>query len=148
MRRNSVLLVEDDPADVKLIRRAFTKAEVDAAVYRLSDGEEAISYLDGAPPYSNRVEHPFPAVLLIDLKLPRRNGLEVLEWLRSRDDSRRRLPVIMLTSSRHLADVNRAYDLGVNSYVTKPDTGTELTEFVSRFRQYWFTFNEEPEIAL
>lgn len=148
MRRNSVLLVEDDPSDVKLIRRAFSKAEVDAALYRLSDGEEAIAYLDGAPPYDNRVEHPFPAVLLMDLKLPRRNGLEVLEWLREREDSRRRLPVIMFTSSRHHADVNRAYDLGVNSYVTKPDTGSELTEFVSRFRQYWLAFNEEPEIAV
>jgi CheY-like chemotaxis protein len=138
--------VEDDPAEVRLIQRAFKKAGIEEQVRRLTDGDEAVAYLDGDPPYENRVSFPFPTVLILDLKMPRRGGLEVLEWVRSRSDARRRLPIVVLTSSRHSVDVNRAYDLGVNSYITKPDTSEELANIASTFKAYWLALNEVPSL--
>jgi CheY-like chemotaxis protein len=85
--------------------------------------------------------------VLLDLKIPRRSGFEVLEWLRGQPSGLNRLPVIVLTSSRHSTDINRAYDLGANSYLVKPDTGTQLDELVEQFRTYWLGLNEFPTLA-
>lgn len=141
-----VLLAEDDPADARLVQRAFGKTGGNITVVRLSNGDDLVAYLDGRQPYENRALHPIPNLLLLDIKLPRRTGLEVLQWLRARKDSLRRLPVVILTSSRHSVDINRAYDLGVNSYLAKPDTPAELTEMVGAFQKYWFAHNEEPSL--
>ena len=110
-----ILLVEDSPDDALLIQRAFRKANLANSIQLVRDGEEAVAYLKGDPPFSDRSQYPLPVLMLLDLKLPRRSGLEVLEWVRQ-DGPLKRLPVVVLTSSRESVDVNRAYDLGVNSY--------------------------------
>jgi CheY-like chemotaxis protein len=142
-----ILLVEDDPTDFRLIQRAFGKLNNGFRMFRLTNGDEVVSYLSGDGPYENRAAHPIPAVVLLDLKIPRRSGFEVLEWLRGQPSGLNRLPVIVLTSSRHSTDINRAYDLGANSYLVKPDTGTQLDELVEQFRTYWLGLNEFPTLA-
>src|ERR1051325_1184127 len=144
MRNTTILLVEDDPNDARLVQRAFAKSGGDLKVLRLQHGDEALDYLRGVPPYDNRRVHPMPAVVLLDLKLPRRSGLEVLHWIMTRTDDIRRLPVVMLTSSTQSADINRAYDLGANSYLAKPESTEQLNEMVRAFLEYWFALNQPP----
>lgn len=146
MHQRLVLLVEDDPADVRLIQRAFSKLATAIPMMRLTNGDDAVAYLSGTGPYENRAAYPVPALLLLDIKLPRRSGFEVLEWLRRHDSALRRLPVVILTSSRHSADVNRAYDLGANSYLAKPETPAQLDELVANFQTYWLSLNQSPEL--
>ncbi len=140
-----ILLVEDSPDDALLIQRAFRKANLANPVELVQDGEDAVAYLSGKPPFDDRARFPLPVFMLLDLKLPRRSGLEVLEWLRQRSDIKR-LPVVVLTSSRETVDVNRAYDLGVNSYLTKPVGFEALLEMVKNVNLYWLVLNERPEI--
>jgi CheY-like chemotaxis protein len=142
-----VLVVEDDPADFRLIQRAFNKLSEQVETFRLSDGDEVIAYLAGHGPYENRGAHPMPAVVLLDLKIPRRSGFEVLQWVRGQPGLNR-LPVVILTSSRHSTDINRAYDLGANSYLVKPDTGTQLEELASQFQAYWLKLNQSPSLRV
>jgi CheY-like chemotaxis protein len=145
--QHTILLVEDDPADSRLIQRAFLKADVPANVIRLTNGDDAISYLRGEAPHDNRALFPLPYVVLLDIKLPRRSGFEVLRWMKERGDNLRRIPVVMMTSSRHAVDVNRAYDLGANSYLTKPETTEQREELALVFKSYWLTLNEPPTVA-
>ncbi len=146
MARGLVLLIEDDPADVRLIQRAFRKLNEAVEMVRLTNGDDAVAYLAGDAPYENRAAYPLPAILLLDIKLPRRSGFEVLEWVRRQKSNLRRLPIVMLTSSRHSADVNRAYDLGANSYLAKPETLSDLDELASGFGSYWLSLNESPDL--
>jgi CheY-like chemotaxis protein len=139
-----ILLVEDDPTDYRLIQRAFSKLNNGFDIFRLTNGEEVMSYIAGDAPYENRGAHPMPAIMLLDLKLPRRSGFEVLQWLRGQPSGLKRLPVVVLTSSRHSTDINRAYDLGANSYLIKPDTGSQLEQLASEFQTYWLRLNEFP----
>jgi CheY-like chemotaxis protein len=141
-----ILLVEDSPDDALLIQRAFRKANLANPVQLVRDGEEAVTYLKGAPPFDDRSRFPLPVFMLLDLKLPRRSGLEVLAWVRQ-ESPVRRLPVVVLTSSRESVDVNRAYDLGVNSYLTKPVGFEALLEMVKNVNLYWLVLNEHPEIT-
>jgi CheY-like chemotaxis protein len=141
-----ILLVEDENADSLLIQRALEKSALDFKMVRVKHGEDAIAYLSGSAPYDDRVKHPFPSVMLLDIKLPRQNGFEVLEWVRSQPAGVGRMPVVMLTSSRHAVDVNRAYDLRANGYLTKPETARELQEMLGDFKKYWMRWNELPEI--
>jgi CheY-like chemotaxis protein len=140
-----ILLVEDSPDDALLIQRAFKKANLANPVQLVRDGDEAVAYLSGAPPYDDRTRFPLPVFMLLDLKLPRRSGLEVLAWVRQ-ESLVRRLPVVVLTSSRESVDVNRAYDLGVNSYLTKPVGFEALLEMVKNVNLYWLVLNENPEL--
>jgi CheY-like chemotaxis protein len=140
-----ILLVEDSPDDALLIQRAFRKANLANPVQLVRDGEEAVAYLSGAAPYADRTRFPLPVFMLLDLKLPRRSGLEVLAWVRQ-ESVVRRLPVVVLTSSRESVDVNRAYDLGVNSYLTKPVGFEALLEMVKNVNLYWLGLNENPEL--
>ncbi|HUK13519.1 MAG TPA: response regulator [Thermoanaerobaculaceae bacterium] len=141
-----VLLVEDDPNDVILIRRAFRDAKVANPLEVAGDGEEAVAYLAGAGTYADRERHPLPSVVLLDLKLPRKSGHEVLAWIRAHQELRR-LPVVVLTSSTERADVNRSYELGANSYLTKPVSPANLIEMVRTLQVYWLILNEPPDIA-
>jgi CheY-like chemotaxis protein len=141
-----ILLVEDSPDDALLIQRAFRKANLANPVQLVRDGEEAVAYLSGAAPYEDRGRFPLPVFMLLDLKLPRRSGLEVLAWVRQ-ESVIRRLPVVVLTSSRESVDVNRAYDLGVNSYLTKPVGFEALMEMVKNVNLYWLVLNEKPEVG-
>lgn len=138
-----VLLVEDNPDDVMLVERAFAKARIVNPLVRVADGDEAVAYLGGAGKYRDRESYPVPTLILLDLKLPRRSGLEVLQWLREHA-ALRRLPVIMLTSSREGPDVDRAYDLGVNSYLVKPVAFDALLDMMKTLNLYWLVLNECP----
>ena len=141
----AILLVEDDSNDVLLIRRAFAKAAISNPVHTVEDGDAAVAYLAGEGTYADRGDHPLPGVVLLDLKLPRRSGLEVLAWVRQ-VPGLRRLPIVVLTSSRESSDVNRAYDLGANSYLVKPVAFDTLTDLVRILQGYWVGWNEKPEI--
>jgi CheY-like chemotaxis protein len=143
---HTILIVEDNATDVMLIRRAFTRLKIGNPVQVVGDGDRAVEYLSGDNAYADRKQFPLPALVLLDLKLPRRSGLEVLEWLR-RQDGLRRLPVVMLTSSRQSHDVNRAYDLGANSYLVKPVEFEGLEEMLGTINTYWIDWNERPHLA-
>jgi CheY-like chemotaxis protein len=139
-----ILLVEDDPADARLLKRAFEKAQVTAPVVRLTNGDEAVAYLSGEEPFADRMRHPLPTLIVLDIKLPRRSGLEVLQWIRANESGVHRVPVVILSSSRQPSDINRAYDLGVNSYLSKPETSDELFNMAMLFRRYWLELNQSP----
>ena len=143
---NTILLVDDDANDVFLLRRAFQKAMLANPLQVVRDGEEALTYLAGKSPYNDRGSYPLPALVLLDLKMPRRSGFEVLEWLRHQPGLQR-LVVVVLTSSNQHSDVNRAYDLGANSYLVKPAGFDRLLEMVKRLNAYWLALNEKPEVA-
>lgn len=142
----NILLVEDEPNDVFLIERAFRKCDSPHPLQSVHDGEQAIAYLCGAREFADRQKYPLPSLVLLDLKLPRRGGLEVLAWLRSRHDNLKRLPVVVLTSSKQASDVNRAYELGANSYLVKPVAFDGLLELIKTVNSYWTRFNERPDI--
>ena len=140
---HTILLVEDDHNDVLLIKRAFQKVKIANPIIVLNDGEQAISYLAGREPY---IERPLPVLILLDLKLPRKSGHEVLEWLRQQQ-TLKRLPVVVLTASSESSDINRAYDLGANSYLVKPVRFDALVEMVKTLNLYWLIFNKRAEVA-
>ena len=142
---NPILLVEDDENDALLIQRAFSKSNLAHPLRVLTDGEEAISYLNGIGQYLDREQFPLPALLLLDLKLPKRSGMEVLAWLRQQPILAR-LPVVILTSSRQVADINRVYDLGANSYLVKPVAFDALLEMIKTVSLYWLILNEKPDL--
>jgi CheY-like chemotaxis protein len=139
----TILMVEDRPADVLLIRRAFGKANIRNPLQVIGNGEDAIAYLAGTGAFTDRDASPLPCLILLDLKLPRKSGLEVLSWLRAQPELKR-LPVIVLTSSKETSDVNRAYELGANSYLVKPVMFDTLLEMITTLGLYWLTMNESP----
>ncbi|MCH8745891.1 MAG: insulinase family protein [Chloroflexi bacterium] len=116
---DTILLVEDDPNDVTLIKRAFRKINLGCSLQVVNDGQQAIDYLEGVSPYDDRTLHPLPSLVLLDLKLPKKSGFEILEWLRGQSKLCR-IPVVFLTSSDETSDIDRAYKLGANSYLVKP----------------------------
>ncbi len=141
---HTVLLAEDNSTDALMVQRAFRKANLTTPVQVVEDGDKAVAYLAGEGPYADREKHPAPVLLLLDLKLPRRSGMEVLQWLRQQPILKR-LPVIVLTSSRDTTDVSQAYDLGVNSYLVKPAEFNPLLEMLKTLGLYWLVMNEKPE---
>ena len=138
--RKSILLVEDNPDDVELTVRAFRRNNIQNTIDVAADGAEATARLigdgDGSPP-------ELPAVVLLDLKLPKVDGLEVLRRLRANPRTQM-LPVVILTSSREEADLVRGYQLGANSYVRKPVDFTEFLEAARQLGLYWLVLNEPP----
>src|SRR6266581_2683253 len=114
-----ILLAEDDDNHVVLLRHAFKEANFLNPLHVVRDGEETIAYLKGEGQYANRAEYPLPALLLLDLKMPRQNGFDVLTWIR-REPHLAGLTVVVLTNSDGLRDVTRAYQLGANSFLVKP----------------------------
>jgi CheY-like chemotaxis protein len=140
---STILLVEDNPTDVLLIQRAFDKAKLGNPVHVIGDGDTVVDYLSGAGEYADRMRFPLPILMLLDLKLPRRSGLEVLGWLREQD-TLKRIPVVMLTSSQQRRDVNEAYDSGVNSYLVKPVEFDALFDMLKAVNLYWVMFNTKP----
>jgi|SRR6266850_5821350 len=144
--RATVLLAEDDSDDVLLTQIAFEKARLANPLQIVRDGEEAISYLDGKGKYSNRLLYPFPILLLLDLKMPKFNGFQVLAWLKAQPHLRA-LPVAVMTSSDQDPDVTRAYKLGADSYLIKPPNAEALLALVQRLHAYWMIVNERPEVV-
>jgi DNA-binding response OmpR family regulator len=136
----SVILVEDNPDDADLIIYAFRKAHVANPVEVISDGETAIRRLaERAAAGDGEV----PALILLDLKLPRRTGFEVLAWIRA-EDRAKLWPVVVLTSSNQNGDVRRAYELGANSYLVKPVASEALLDMIRTLNRYWIVLNQSP----
>lgn len=130
-----ILIAEDDDNDVVLIKRAFHQAQFENPLHVVQTGEDAIAYLRGDPPYADREKCPIPALLLLDLKMPRKNGFEVLSWIRQHEEFNT-LGVVVLTSSQESADINRAYALGANSYLVKPANFLSLVDMINRLKEY------------
>jgi two-component system response regulator len=137
------LLVEDNPSDVELTRRALEKRRIANELIVAEDGEDALDYLFGTGRHAGRDTSELPAVTLLDLKLPKVPGLEVLRRIRA-DARTRRLPVIILTSSREEQDVGAGYDLGVNSYMVKPVDFVQFQNGIEQLGTYWLVWNEPP----
>src|SRR5437773_1951820 len=141
-----ILLVEDREDDILLIRRAFRKGYINNPLQVVRDGDEAIAYLSGEGKYSNRAEYPLPDLILLDLKMPRIDGFEVLHWIR-RQSSFASIRIVVLTSSDAISDVNRAYALGANSFMVKPLDFQNVIEMAKMLKTYWLRMNKAPEAA-
>ena len=139
------LLVEDSQNDVFLMQQAFKKAGLPNPIQVVSDGQEAISYLKGEDRYSDRAQYPLPMAVLLDLKMARMNGFEVLEWVRKQPNLKR-VVVIILTASNRSSDADRAYDLGANFYLTKPGKFEDLVEMTKCLHD-WLRLNHFPSIT-
>jgi CheY-like chemotaxis protein len=142
---HTILLVEDDPNEIFLTRRAFRKANINVSLQVIDDGDSAIAYLAGTEKYADRELYPLPKLILLDLKLPCRSGHEILAWLRQHPQLKI-LPVVIFTSSREPGDVNLAYELGANSYLVKPSGLRALSKMVETLSLYWLVDNEPPEV--
>jgi len=143
MKNKIILLVEDNPDDVKLTLRAFRKCNIANEVVLAADGAEALAYLFGTGAHAGRDSSDWPAVVLLDLKLPKIDGLEVLRRVRA-DQRTKLLPVVVLTSSKEEQDLIASYDLGANSYIRKPVDFDRFTEAVHHLGLYWLLLNETP----
>ena len=138
-----ILLVEDNPDDELLTLRALKKQNITNEVVVARDGEEALDYLFGSGPYAGRDLSVMPQLVLLDLKLPKVDGLEVLRRVRA-DERTRLLPVVILTTSREQQDLLQGYGLGANSYVRKPVDFVQFSEAVRQLGLYWLLLNESP----
>jgi CheY-like chemotaxis protein len=141
--KRAILVAEDNPTDVFILKRAFLKAGIDPHMFFVRDGQEAVDYLEGENDFSDRKAHPFPELMLLDLKMPKLDGFDVLKWVR-KQPGLGRLLIIVLTSSNQAKDVNRAYDLGANSYLVKPSRLDDFIEVVEKLHGYWMGINEGP----
>jgi CheY-like chemotaxis protein len=140
----NILLADDSPDDIFLIRSAFKKGGFADPIYVVSDGEQVLRYLKGEGPYSDRKEYPVPHLLLLDLNMPRLNGFEVLSWIRGRQEWMC-LPVIVLTTSFYGPEIKRAYDLGANSFITKPPEFAHLVASLKEVGEHWLRRAILPE---
>jgi len=140
--RQSILLVDDSENDLLLVRVAFKKADFRNPLQEVHNGQEAIAYLDGDGQYSDRKQFPLPAVVLLDLNMPMKNGFDVLSW-RSTQPALKRLPIIILTASVRMEDVVRSFELGANSFLLKPPTLEELVAMIRCLRD-WLRYNHFP----
>jgi CheY-like chemotaxis protein len=144
MAGRTVLVAEDDAGQILLLQRAFLKAGINVSVDFVKDGQETIDYLKREATYGDRAAHPFPELLLLDLNMPRVDGFGVLEWVREQPGLKRLL-VVVLTTSNANEDVNRAYDLGANSYLVKPAGPSGLVELAETIKAYWLSVNQPPD---
>ena len=138
-----ILHVEDSEEDVFLLRYAFQRVDIKTPVQVAEDGQEAIDYLAGIGKFADRKEFPLPCLVLLDLKLPQKMGLEVLEWIRQQS-AVKSLVVIILSSSVHEGDLRRAYQLGANAFLVKPSSANTMAEMCKALNHFWLTFNRTP----
>ncbi len=146
MANREILLVEDNPDDVELTLHAFEEYNISNEIEVVEDGAEALDYLFATGAYAGRDMSEMPAVVLLDLKLPKVDGLEVLRRIRD-DDRTKNLPVVILTSSSEEEDLTKSYELGANSYVRKPVNFDQFSEAVRQLGLYWLLLNEPPPAA-
>jgi|ERR1044071_1577059 CheY-like chemotaxis protein len=140
----TILLVDDSENDICLVRAAFRMAELKNPIQETRNGEEALAYLQGEGPFGDRKQFPLPAVMLLDLNMPMRNGFEVLEWLRAQPGLKR-LTVIILTASLREEDVDRAFDLGANAFLVKPSSIAGLAA-IGRSLRDWIGCTQFPQL--
>ena len=141
MSLRPILQVDDEESDAFLLQTVFAEAAIDNPVHIARDGQEAIDYLEGNGIYADRTAHPLPCIVLLDIKLPKKSGLEVLEWIRGRPELRHVI-VILLSSSALPSDVRRGYALGVNSFVEKPVDYERAVQMTHAFKRWWLEFNQ------
>jgi CheY-like chemotaxis protein len=139
-----ILLVEDNPQDAELTLRALTKRHLANKVIHVQDGVEALDFIFGRGAYAGRDVKKQPKVVLLDMKLPKVNGLEVLRALKS-NDATKTIPVVVLTSSAEQRDLVDSYQLGVNSYIVKPVEFENFSKAVSELGCYWLLLNQRPD---
>jgi CheY-like chemotaxis protein len=131
-----ILVAEDDPTDAYFFERAFKRAGIPVRLHFVRDGQEVIDYLRGEGPFADRTAYPLPQLVLLDLKMPRLDGFDVLEWVRGQATFNG-LQLVIFSSSDEPRDINRAYGLGANWYLVKPHSMEELTDLVGRFKKFW-----------
>jgi len=147
MNAKAVLYVEDDDNDALFMRKAFEKAAITNPLHIAHDGQEAIDFLAGNGKYVDRQRYPLPCLVLLDLNLPKRPGLEVLRWIREQPEFFTLLVVIMSASNQDV-DVHRAYSLGANAYLVKPPNALELLEMARTIHKFWLGQNQTPPACL
>lgn len=136
----TVLLAEDSEDDIFVMKLACKRTGIPHALKIVTDGALAIDYLSGKGPYADRTAHPIPNVIFLDIKMPKYDGLQVLEWIRNQP-ALQEVPVVMLTNSNLMADINRAYQLGVTSYLQKIPSQAEFGQAVRVILRYWLELN-------
>ena len=139
-----ILVADDSEKDLSLIRSAFEKALVPNPIHEVTSGDEVIAYLKGKAPYSNRDEWPLPQLLLLDLKMPGMDGFEVLQWIRKQQGFGS-LRILVLTGSDQIADINKAYKLGANSFMVKPIDFNNLVNLARVIQTHWLQQSKAPE---
>ena len=135
-----ILLVEDNPDDVLITKRAWSKGRIKNSLFVVNNGEEALKFLNKEENYT---DVPLPCLILLDLKMPKMNGFEVLEVIKA-DDKLKNIPIIVLTSSNRYEDIDRAYKLGCNSYIIKPVNFEKFTKAITSLQQYWLNICTIP----
>jgi CheY-like chemotaxis protein len=143
MNRKKIVLIEDNKSDIDLTLRAFKKAQIQNPIVVLEDGKEALDYLFCQENYASNDFSEEPELILLDLKLPIIDGIQVLKEIRSNEKTRRYI-VIILTSSKEESDLIMSYNLGVNSYIRKPVDFTEFVNLIKQIGNYWILLNESP----
>jgi CheY-like chemotaxis protein len=143
----TIIMADDDADDRELAREAFEECRLANEVHFVEDGEELIEYLCRSGKYINMPETPLPALILLDLNMPRKDGREALKEIKANPDLRR-IPIVVLTTSKAEEDILRTYDLGVNSYITKPVTFESLVETIKVLGKYWFEIVELPPVEM
>ncbi|HVS53325.1 MAG TPA: response regulator [Opitutaceae bacterium] len=144
MNPRPILLAEDNEDDVFFMLRAAKASGITHPIHVAPHGRAVVDYLDGAGEFADREKHPLPFLVFLDLKMPHKSGLEVLEWIRQQFSLQTML-VLVLTTSREESDVQRAYRLGANSFLVKPPNASQLTELMRLVRAYWI---ENPQLAV
>jgi len=139
-----ILLAEDQEVDVFLLKRAFRQAGLPHTVINVPDGEKAVNYLKGYPPFDDRAKYPFPQLLVLDLKMPKVNGFDVLAWMAGRPDMSH-LPVVVLTSSPLDSDVRMSHKLGARQFLTKPNDLEDMVTIAKSLSENWLTEADTPE---
>jgi DNA-binding response OmpR family regulator len=144
MKSNPVVYAEDEENDAFFLQRAFNLAGISQPLIVVANGQEAIDYCSGTGRFTDRAEYPTPCLLLLDLNLPLKSGLDVLQWIREKS-SVSTLRVIMFTSSRHDRDIHRAYLQGASAYLVKPAKSEELNAIAKAIKDFWLTYNQVPQ---
>lgn len=147
-RQFCVLLVEDDLNDIFLVKRAFKIARIKNPLQVVTDGQEAIHYLKGHEKYADRNLFPMPKLIVMDIKMPRMTGFEVLDWVKNGEKTLRRIPVVIVSSSDNPSDINRAYELGANAYMVKPVDYRAVEHLFESITHYWGLECAKPELEM
>lgn len=141
-----ILHIEDNEDDQFFLRRAFAAAHVENAIHFVDDGQKAIDYLAGQGVYADRLAYAVPCLVILDLKLPKKHGLDVLKWIRAHEEFKS-IVVVILSSSPLRNDVDTAYNIGANSFIVKPLTAEQMIQIARLIKEYWLETNEFPSVS-